>query len=232
MQAAHFTPCSSVAALHPHHERSLHSLGESGRLTAPDPSRQESAAPQEPGRSRAQLLSTVCHELRTPLTSIIGSTATLLDDSREHNPAEVRRFCTIIAEQAHRMDQLISDLLDTRCIEAGPLVVVPEAELPPYVLGDLEIHYAQRRVSVAGRPVQLTATEYELFRALSRNAARVSTYAFLRRQVWGERPTGDPVLVRTYIKKLRRKLGDDAALPAYIVSERGVGYRMARPDDA
>ena len=73
------------------------------------------------------------------------------------------------------MDQLISDLLDTRCIEAGPLVVVPEAELPPYVLGDLEIHYAQRRVSVAGRPVQLTATEYELLRALSRNAARVAS---------------------------------------------------------
>ena len=57
------------------------------------------------------------------------------------------------------------------------------------------------------------------------------TYEALRRQVWGGRPDGDTE-VRTYIKKLRRKLGDDAARPAYIVNERGVGYRMARPDDA
>ena len=201
-------------------------------MTAADQSRRESAAAQEPGHARAQPLSAVCHELRIPLTSIVGSTATLLDDSRVLDRDEVRRFCTIIAEQAHRMDELISDLLDARCIEAGSLLVVPEAELAPYVLGDLEIDYEERRVSVAGRPVELTATEYGLLRALSRNAGRVSTYAFLRRQVWGERPTGDPVLVRTYIKKLRRKLGDDAVRPAYIVSERGVGYRMARPDDA
>ena len=42
---------------------------------------------------------------------------------------------------------------------------------------------------------------------------------------------GDTELVRTFVKKLRRKLGDDAASPAYIVNERGVGYRMARPGD-
>ncbi|MCY4454664.1 MAG: winged helix-turn-helix domain-containing protein [Immundisolibacterales bacterium] len=207
-----------------------------GRLTAPDPapdpSRRESAAAQEPGRSRAQLLGTVSHQLRTPLTSIIGSTATLLDHSRELNPAEVRRYCSIIAEQAHRMDQLISDLLDARSTEAGPLVDVPEAEPPPYVLGDLEIHYAERRVSVAGQPVQLTATEYELLRVLSRHAGRVLTYGALRRHVWAGGPNGDSVLVRTYVKKLRRKLRDDPKRPCYIVNERGVGYRMARPDDA
>jgi len=205
-----------------------------GRLTAPDPapdpSRRESAAAQDPGRSCAKPLSAVCHALRTPLTSIIGSSAALLDDSRELDRDEVRQFGRIIAEQAKRMDALIRDLLDGRSIEAGPLLVVPDAA--PYVLGDLEIHYEERRVSVAGRPVDLTATEYGLLRALSRNAGRVSTYAFLRRQVWGERTSGNPILVRTYIKKLRRKLGDDAARPAYIVSERGVGYRMARPDDA
>ena len=101
-----------------------------------------------------------------------------------------------------------------------------------YFLGGLEIHYEERRVSVAGRTVQLTATEYELLRALSRNAGRVSSYASLLRQVWGGRHTGDTELVRTFVKKLRRKLGDDAASPAYIVNERGIGYRMARPGDA
>ena len=87
-------------------------------------------------------------------------------------------------------------------------------------------------MSVAGIAVRLTATEYELLRVLSHSAGRVSTYESLRRQVWGGLPNGDTELVRTFIKKLRRKLGDDAARPAYIVNERGVGYRMARPDDA
>ena len=105
------------------------------------------------------------------------------------------------------------------------------AEPEPYLLSDLAIHYEQRRVSVAGRAVQLTATEYELLRVLSRNAGRVSTYDALLRQVWGGRHYNDTELVRTFVKKLRRKLGDDAASPAYIVNERGVGYRMARADE-
>ncbi len=104
---------------------------------------------------------------------------------------------------------------------------VPE----PFVLGDLAIHYEQRRVTVGGRPVQVTATEYELLRVLSLNAGRVSTYDALIRQVWRGQDSGDPELVRTFVKKLRRKLGDDAARPAYIFTERAVGYRMAKPGD-
>ena len=104
-----------------------------------------------------------------------------------------------------------------------------QAAPEPYLLGDLAIHYEERRVNVAGQTVQLTATEYELLRVLSFNAGRVATYESLRRQVWGGRHYGDTDLVRTFVKKLRRKLGDNAASPAYIVNERGVGYRMARP---
>ena len=85
---------------------------------------------------------------------------------------------------------------------------------------------------MAGRPVRLTVTEYELLRVLSLNAGRVSTYDMLVRQVWGERATDDTKLVRTFIKKLRSKLGDDAASPTYILTERGVGYRMAGPRSA
>ena len=87
-------------------------------------------------------------------------------------------------------------------------------------------------MSVAGHPVQLTATEYELLRVLSRNAGRVSSHEDLLRQVWGGRHHCDTGVERTFVKKLRRKLGDDAASPAYIVNERGVGYRMARPGEA
>ena len=59
------------------------------------------------------------------------------------------------------------------------------------VLDDLVIHYEQRRVQVAGRPVQLTATEFDLLRVLSVNAGRVLTNEALLRQVWGGRDAGD-----------------------------------------
>ena len=64
------------------------------------------------------------------------------------------------------------------------------AEPEPFLLGDLAIHYEQRRVSVAGRPVQLTVTEYELLRVLSLSAGRVVTCDALLRQVWGGRESG------------------------------------------
>ena len=99
-----------------------------------------------------------------------------------------------------------------------------------FVLGELAIDYGQRRVTVAGRPVHLTVTEYELLRVLSTSTRQASTYDSLLRQVWRGR-TNDTKLVRTVVKNLRRKLGDDASRPLYVVTERGIGYRIARPDD-
>ena len=101
----------------------------------------------------------------------------------------------------------------------------------PFLLGELAIRYEQRRVSVAGRPVELTTTEYELLRVLSLHAGRVLTYGSLLRQAWGRRNwgSGDPKLVHAVVKRLRHKLGDRAKKPSYILNERGVGYRMPRP---
>ena len=101
----------------------------------------------------------------------------------------------------------------------------------PFLVADLAIDYERRRVTVGGRPVQLTVTEYELLRVLSVNAGRVLTYQSLLRQIWGERVSENSEPVRTFVKKLRGKLGDDSAHPAYIFNERGVGYRMAAPRD-
>ena len=105
------------------------------------------------------------------------------------------------------------------------------AEPEPFRLGELEIHYDDRRVSVAGRPVVLTMTEFEVLRVLSTHAGRVVTYESLLRRAWGGRNRGssDPQLVRAIVKTLRRKLGDDAADPAYVRNVRGVGYRMPGP---
>ena len=99
----------------------------------------------------------------------------------------------------------------------------------PFALGELAIHYEARRVTVSGREVTLTATEYELLRVLSLNAGRVVTYEALLRQVWGGREAGDMDLIRNFIKKLRAKIGEDAANPTWIFNIRGVGYRMAPP---
>ena len=105
------------------------------------------------------------------------------------------------------------------------------AQPEPFAHGELAIHYAERRVTVAGRPVELTATEYELLRVLSLNAGRVVSHQTLLRRVWSGRKAGDVNLVRNFVKKLRAKLGDDARNPAWILSVRGVGYRMPNPAD-
>ena len=106
------------------------------------------------------------------------------------------------------------------------------AEPAPFTLGDLAIDYAHRRVTLAGREVELTATEYELLRVLSLGQGRVATYSALLRQVWSGRSHANPKLVRAYVKRLRRKLGEETGQPTYILTERRVGYRMARPDEA
>ena len=98
----------------------------------------------------------------------------------------------------------------------------------PYVLGDLRINYDERRVSVAGRPVELTAIEYRTLAELSANAGRVLTYEHLLRRVWGLDADADVRPMRTVISSLRRKLGDNAENPAYIFTDLRVGYRMPK----
>ena len=126
-------------------------------------------------------------------------------------------------------DYIVKPFSPTELVARVQAALRRRAEPEPFVLGELSIYYDQRQVSVAGRPVELTGTEYELLRVLSLNAGRVTTFDTLLRQVWGRRGGGDSELVRTFVKKLRQKLGDDAAEPTYIFNERGIGYRMAKP---
>ena len=98
----------------------------------------------------------------------------------------------------------------------------------PFVLGDLVIDYGERRVSVAERAVHLTPTEYELLFELSMNAGRVLTFDILLQRVWGPGRSGDKGSVSTYVKRLRRKLDEDAGSPKYIFAEPRVGYRMPK----
>ena len=98
----------------------------------------------------------------------------------------------------------------------------------PYVLGDLTVDFAQRWVTLAGRQVQLTPTEYGVLAELAAHAGRVVTHEHLLERVWGERGSGSLRPLRTMVGKLRRKLGDDPGNPAYIFTEPRVGFRMPR----
>ena len=100
----------------------------------------------------------------------------------------------------------------------------------PYVLGDLTVDYARRRVTLAGRPVALAALEYRLLAELSAAGGRVLTYQHLLERVWGEPGQEDLRPMRTMVGKLRRKLGDDSEYPTYIFTEARVGYRMPGGD--
>ena len=101
----------------------------------------------------------------------------------------------------------------------------------PYCVRDLVIDRDDRRVTLAGRRLKLSATEYDLLSELAANAGRVVTYNDLLRRVWRSRNKGDTRVVHAFVRRLRRKLGDGADDPAYIFTEPGVGYRMPRPGD-
>lgn len=95
-----------------------------------------------------------------------------------------------------------------------------------FTLAGLSINFSERRVTKDGISVPLTATEYKILYELATNAGKVLTYDYLLQHVWGPEYAGEPGLVRSFIRDLRRKLGDDAKRPYYILNERSVGYRM------
>ena len=127
-------------------------------------------------------------------------------------------------------DYIVKPFSPTELVARIRAALRRRAEPEEFVVGDLRIRYAEREVSIGGRPVELTPTEFGLLRVLSLNAGRVVTTSSLLRRVWGRRGGGDSERVRTYVKKLRRKLGDAAANPVYIFNKRGVGYRLTRPE--
>ena len=105
------------------------------------------------------------------------------------------------------------------------------AEPGPAVLrfADLEVDLGRRLVTVAGRPVHLTKTEYALLEALVTNPGKLLTHQWLLRRVWGIGYGEESHYLRVYVRALRRKLGDEASAPRSILTEPGVGYRWISP---
>ncbi len=94
---------------------------------------------------------------------------------------------------------------------------------------ELIIDLAARRVSVKGKPVSLTASEWVLLSEFVRNEGRVVSHQRLADRLWGGEAFVDTSALRVYISRLRAKLGDDPEMPRIITSERGSGYRFIRP---
>ena len=94
-------------------------------------------------------------------------------------------------------------------------------------IGDLEIDLGRRRVAVGTSPIKLTPIEYRLLAALAHHAGRVLTHAQLLREVWGPAHTTQHHYLRVYMAQLRQKIEKDSARPRWLLTEPGVGYRLA-----
>jgi two-component system KDP operon response regulator KdpE len=97
---------------------------------------------------------------------------------------------------------------------------------PVFEVGDLHVDRARRLVSVAGEPIVLTPTEYDLLRVLVQHAGRVLTHRQLLRQVWGTGYDRETHLLQVNVSNLRRKIEPDPSRPTYLITEVGVGYRL------
>ena len=95
-----------------------------------------------------------------------------------------------------------------------------------FQLEELTVDYAKRRATVGGQPVALTDTEYRLLCEFAVNAGRILSREHLMNRVWATRDPGDSGVVRAYVKRLRRKLGETADNPRYIFNIPRVGYRL------
>jgi two-component system KDP operon response regulator KdpE len=99
-------------------------------------------------------------------------------------------------------------------------------EDPIFRSGPLVVDLADRHVTVGGKEISLTATEYNLLRLLVRHAGKVLTHRFLLREVWGPNAENQSHYLRVYIARLREKLKTDSGQPDILLTEPGVGYRL------
>ncbi len=107
-----------------------------------------------------------------------------------------------------------------------------ESRPEPVVVGDLRIDPAAHTVKLDGRPVHLSAREFDLLYTLALEAGRVLSVDTLLSRVWGAEFTGEPQVVYVHIRWLRQKLEKDPNHPERIVTVRGVGYKLVKQTDS
>ena len=103
---------------------------------------------------------------------------------------------------------------------------------PKFQFGELEINFPARRVMVQGEDVRLTPREYQLLRILAGHAGQVVTHRQIITAVWGAESNADAQFVRVLMAQLRQKLEADPASPTLLLTEPGIGYRLACEEEA
>ena len=98
-------------------------------------------------------------------------------------------------------------------------------------VSDLRIDFARRQVTLSGREIRLTQTEYNIVTVLAHHAGRVMTYAAIIRAVWGTTDDGSIKKLQVNMANIRKKLGERPGERRYISNELGVGYRMISDDE-
>ncbi len=133
-------------------------------------------------------------------------------------------------------DDYLTKPFSIKVLLAHARAVLRRAALPPaeyaepttYADDFLTIDLKERRVTVGGEQVKLTATEYRLLAYLVQNAGQVLTFTQILQNVWGWEYQDDLDYVRVYVWHLRQKLEQDPKNPRYIQTEIGVGYRFEK----
>ena len=97
---------------------------------------------------------------------------------------------------------------------------------PSFTCGDFEINFAQRRVTVAGKEIRLTPTEYTLLQEFALNPGKVLTHTYLLNKVWGSEYREEREYLHVFVRRLRTKLEPVLTNPEYIVTVPGVGYKF------
>ena len=105
------------------------------------------------------------------------------------------------------------------------------SELPAVRIADVEIDNVRHRVRRAGKVIRLTPKEFELLAFLAQHAGAVVPHGQLLTAIWGAVHAADIAYLRVHIGRLRHKIEDDPDNPKIVLTEPGVGYRTAAPDE-
>lgn len=100
----------------------------------------------------------------------------------------------------------------------------------PFKSGSLTVDLAARLVKKEDEILKLTPTEYSLLALFVRNAGRVLTHQYILREVWGPTFEEESQYSRVYVAQLRKKIEDDPTTPKLLITESGIGYRLATED--
>src|SRR5262249_10531723 len=165
----------------------------------------------------------VCRELRTWSTAPVLMLSAVGDEAEKI--AALDAGADDYVTKPFSVDELLARLRAAlrRSTPAGESVLE---------VGELRIDFAKRLVTVAGKIVSLTPTEYELLRLLAQNEGKLLTHPAILRAVWGPAYREESNYLHVYVSQLRRKIEPDPARPRYLLTQAGVGSRLVAPTAA